>query len=239
MTTNKWESQQRTNHRGGKTRWKKDGKRTEPLLFGICVCIFMPTPGWHDCRCVHVCPGEGYKLAACWRVNCGVSLTWRTPPAEVRRCDAGFGEEEEEEFDNTCALPRYWSHRCRREPKSRCPSCHFSLQPKLLFSVIADTLQWFPLQTPTARQLQKFIKSQRGWSCSFLLHSLHRKTDARSLVLTQINMFIGNMPKLFAYVWCNTQKYCLLLVDMLWPPPTKCEEWFLTAHCRISDVRTS
>lgn len=79
MTTNKRESQQRTNHRGGKTRWKKDGKRTEPLLLGICVCIFMPTPGWHDCRCVHVCPGEGYKLAACWRVNCGVSLTWQTP----------------------------------------------------------------------------------------------------------------------------------------------------------------
>lgn len=127
MTTNKWESQQRTNHRGGKTRWKKDGKRTEPLLLGICVCIFMPTPGWHDCRCVHVCPGEGYKWAACWRVNCGVSLTWQTPPVEARWCDAGFGEEEEEEFDNTCALPRYWSHRCRRGPKSRCPSCHFGL----------------------------------------------------------------------------------------------------------------
>ncbi len=24
---------------------KKDGKRTEPLLLGICVCIFIPSPG--------------------------------------------------------------------------------------------------------------------------------------------------------------------------------------------------
>ncbi len=218
---------------------KKDGKRTEPLLLGICVCIFIPTPGWLDCRCVHVCPGEGYKLAACCRVKRGVSLTWRPPcGGEVLWCGVGE-EEEEEEFDNTCALPRYRSQRCRRETKSRYPSYHFGLQPKLLFSVIADTLQRFPLQTPTARQLQKFFESQRRWSCSFLLRFLHHKAEARSVVLTQINMFIGNMPKLFAYMWCNAEKYCLLLVDLLWPPPTMCEEWFLTAHCRISDVWTS
>ncbi len=171
-----------------------------------------------------------------------VACPWHDAPpcgGEALWCRVGEEEEEEEEFDNTCALPRYRSQRCGSETKSRYPSCHFGLQPKWLFSVIADTLQRFPLQTPTARQLQKFFQSQRGWSCSFLLCFLHHKAEARSVVLTQINMFIGNLPKLFAYMWRNVEKYCLLLVDLLWPPPTKCEEWFLTAHCRISDVWTS
>lgn len=191
---------------------KKDGNRTDPLLFQICVCIFITTPGWHDYSCVHVCPREGYKLAACCRVIRGVPLTWRTPsPAETRRCGVWRKEEAEEwgGIDNTCDLPRARSHRCRSVAKSSCPSCHFGLQPKLLFAVITNILQRFPLQTPTARQLQNFCELHLRWFLSVPPNFLQHKDDVRSVVLTQINMFIWSMPTLFDYLWCNMEKYCL------------------------------
>lgn len=73
-----------------------------------------------------------------------MACPWRDGPpcgGEALWCGVGEEEDEEEEFANTCALPRYRSQRCGRETKSCYPSCHFGLQPKLLFSVIADTLQ--------------------------------------------------------------------------------------------------
>ncbi len=47
-----------------------------------------------------------------------VACPWRdAPPVEALWCRVGEEEEEEEEFDNTCALPRYRSQRCGRENK--------------------------------------------------------------------------------------------------------------------------
>lgn len=191
---------------------KKDGNRTDPLLSEICVCIFITTPGWHDYSCVHVCPREGYKLAARCRVIRGASLTWRTPsPAETRRCDAGFGEEEVEErgVDNTCALPLARSRRCRSVAKSRCPSCHFGLQPKLLFAVITNTLQRFPLQTPTARQLQNFCELRPRSSLS-----VPPSTWWRAFARFDTNQYVH--PEHASVVWLFMMQYGETLPFFYW-----------------------